>query len=90
MGLFPKEAHQGKKEKSGTLGPWAGLARVRVLGGVLAPPYLAAAALLLPFAAALGCLGGGVRCTPPPPPTAYIKGGPREEGLHKFHEPLLP
>jgi hypothetical protein len=42
----------------------------------LAPPYLAAAALLLPLAAALGCLGGGVRCTP----HRLYKGGPRRGG----------
>jgi hypothetical protein len=41
-------------------------------------PTLAVAALTLPLAAALGCLGGGVRVHPSP----LYKGGPRGGGEH--------
>jgi hypothetical protein len=86
MGLFLKEAHQGKKKKGGALGPWAGPARVRILGG-LGPTLPSRHRPSRPLGRhpRLHWWRGKVH-----PPIAYIKGAPREEGAHKFDEPLLP
>jgi hypothetical protein len=61
-----------KRKRRGRLGPGPSRPGLGFLGGWPSPTLAAAALSSSPLASALGCLGGGVRCTPSP----LYKGGP--------------